>query len=224
LGEISMTERKCIIASKFSLVTHSMKEIIKIIQPDLEIVTVNAVEEMILSLNPEQKQVIVFDSYFFGLFIEEEFKKIVRINSKVQFICVMDEICERYFGLRLIRSGCNSIICSKGNFELLLDQLRPAFRGVKIIPENVRDALDMREYLLMPDCIGSLSKRETGVLSLMVGGKSIKQICQKLGLAHGTVACMRSRIMKKLGATNSLDTVMIAVSYGYTNKKGFEFN
>ena len=152
----------------------------------------------------------------------EFFKKIIVINPRIKIFCVMDEECERYFGIRLMRNGCNSIIYSQGELKILVEELRSAFEGKKVIPDNIREALEMREYLLMPDCIGRLTKREKELLALMVGGNSIKQICSRLALAHGTVASMRTRLMRKLGAVNSTDTIRIASSYGYIYKRRYE--
>lgn len=217
-----MTERKCIIASRFRFVNDSLKEIIKSFCPDMDFVTVNSVEGILSNLCPEQEQFIVIDRYIFGLFIEEEFKKIVSIHPTIKVFCIMDDVCERYFGLRLMRCGCNCIIYYLGEDTTFIDQLRSAFEGRKVIPDNIREALEKREYLMMPDCVGSLTKREIEVLALMVNGKSIKQICLNLKLAHGTVASLRSRIMKKLGVSNSFETIRIASSYGYTYARSFE--
>ncbi len=217
-----MSEQICIIASKHTIVNHSQINMIHAKRTDMKFINAKTVNDIVLYLNKEHVQFLVFDRYIFGLYIEEAIKKILGINPRLKIFCVMNNECERFFGIRLMRCGCDGIIYDVGEEKAFIELMHSAFEGRNVLPENIREAMEMKEYLFMPDCVGSLTKREIEVLFLMVGGKSIKEICLKLKVKHGTVASLRSRLMKKMGALNSIDTVRIAYSYGYLNDRSCE--
>lgn len=59
-----------------------------------------------------------------------------------------------------------------------------------------------------------LTKNETGVLKLIIEGKSNREIAQLLHRSIRTVEVHRSRVMQKLGADNLVDLIKTAVTMG----------
>jgi len=61
--------------------------------------------------------------------------------------------------------------------------------------------------------IERLTAREVQVLKLVAEGRASKDIGHQLGLLPGTIYSYRSRIMGKLGVTNVITLVRVAVRY-----------
>ena len=59
-----------------------------------------------------------------------------------------------------------------------------------------------------------LTKNETGILKLIIEGKSNREIAQLLHRSIRTVEVHRSRVMQKLGADNLVDLIKTAVTMG----------
>ena len=61
--------------------------------------------------------------------------------------------------------------------------------------------------------IERLSAREIEVLKLVAAGGRSKEIARRLGVQPATIHSYRSRIMGKLGVTNVIALVRLAVRY-----------
>lgn len=64
--------------------------------------------------------------------------------------------------------------------------------------------------------LASLSARERQVLQRVVEGQTSEQIAQAIHLSRSTVDTYRSRLMRKLGATDVAALVKLAVQHGLT--------
>lgn len=61
---------------------------------------------------------------------------------------------------------------------------------------------------------GSLTKRETEILKLIVAGNTNKKIAQKIYRTERTVEYHRHQLMRKLGARSAADLVKRAIVMG----------
>ena len=73
------------------------------------------------------------------------------------------------------------------------------------------------ERLVLENHLGSLTVRETKVLSKLVRGHSNKEIGKKLGISNRTVEAHRARIMEKMQAENLVDLMRIAMRFDLLN-------
>ncbi len=90
------------------------------------------------------------------------------------------------------------------------DALLASVRGAWALPRNprpkaVRDPSVLRR-------LGRLTDRERQILSMVVAGRSIKQIAYALGLSIKTVQTHRAQIGQKTGAKKVVDLVKLAVT------------
>jgi DNA-binding NarL/FixJ family response regulator len=131
----------------------------------------------------------------------------------------MNKTCERYFGLRLIKCGVNSILSGISDYNFFIATIRNIMQGKNYYPPEIRESIESREYLLVPEYTCPITKREFEVLDFIVEGKTIQETASILNIAYGTVAKMRTKIMRKLGAVNSTGAVSIAIANGYAQSK-----
>ena len=65
-----------------------------------------------------------------------------------------------------------------------------------------------------PSPFDLLSNRENVILQLMLSGQSNKSIAKKLHISISTLGNHRAHIKSKLGATNQVDLIKLAISHG----------
>jgi DNA-binding NarL/FixJ family response regulator len=92
--------------------------------------------------------------------------------------------------------------------EVLMEALRKVYAGRNFLPPPVARALASR----MPD--GELSTREREVLSLLVRGKSNREIAEELSIKEATVKSHVSVILMRLNVTDRTQAVVAALQRG----------
>lgn len=92
--------------------------------------------------------------------------------------------------------------------DTLVDALRRVHAGSRFLPAPVADSLAGRT----PN--SDLSPREREVLSLLVHGKSNKDIAASLRITEATVKCHVSVILERLGVTDRTQAVIAALQRG----------
>jgi len=92
--------------------------------------------------------------------------------------------------------------------DTLVDALRKVNSGSRFLPAPVAESLATRT----PN--SDLSPREREVLSLMVHGKSNKDIASALKITEATVKCHVSVILERLGVSDRTQAVIAALQRG----------
>jgi DNA-binding NarL/FixJ family response regulator len=92
--------------------------------------------------------------------------------------------------------------------DVLMEALRKVYAGRKFLPPPVTRALASR----MPD--GELSTREREVLSLLVAGKSNREIADELSIKEATVKSHVSVILMRLNVVDRTQAVIAALRRG----------
>lgn len=105
-------------------------------------------------------------------------------------------------------AGALGYIIKGMSHETLVDALRRAHAGTRFLPPPVARSLADRT----PN--SDLSPREREVLSLLVHGKSNKEIAATLGITEATVKCHVSVILVRLEANDRTQAVIAALQRG----------
>lgn len=97
----------------------------------------------------------------------------------------------------------------------LLRAIHSAARGEPALhPEAQRQLMRQMVAPSEPDLLSTLTTREMGVLRLIVGGQSNKEIAATLHLTEGTVKGYVSAILSKLNVADRTQAAMYAVKHG----------
>lgn len=107
-----------------------------------------------------------------------------------------------------LAAGALGYIIKGMSHETLVDALRKVRSGLRFLPPPIVRSLADRT----PN--SDLSPREREVLSLMVHGKSNKEIANELGITEATVKCHVSVILLRLGVTDRTQAVIAALQRG----------
>jgi DNA-binding NarL/FixJ family response regulator len=107
-----------------------------------------------------------------------------------------------------LKSGAQGYLIKGMPHEYLIKAIRSVHAGAGFVPEPMVDALASR-----PEG-GHLTPREKDVLSLLVKGKSNKEIGIALSVSEATIKSHVSVLLMKLGANDRTQAVVIALQRG----------
>jgi DNA-binding NarL/FixJ family response regulator len=141
-------------------------------------------------------------------------------------IVVLSALDDRANVMRALDLGALGFIPKNGRREIMLNALQMVLAGGMYIPP---EALTRREPVPLPSTPARpatlrpvtypddlhLSERQAEVLTLMMRGKSNKEISRALSLAEPTVKYHVTAILKALKATNRTEAVMAVVGLGW---------
>jgi len=107
-----------------------------------------------------------------------------------------------------LAAGAAGYLIKAMSNDTLVDALRKVHAGSRFLPPPVAQSLAART----PN--SDLSPREREVLSLMVHGKSNRDIAASLGITEATVKCHVSVILERLGVSDRTQAVVAALQRG----------
>jgi len=107
-----------------------------------------------------------------------------------------------------LQAGAAGYLIKAMSHDTLVDALRKVRSGARFLPAPVAQSLATRT----PN--SDLSPREREVLSLMVQGKSNREIGAALKITEATVKCHVSVILERLGVTDRTQAVITALQRG----------
>ena len=122
---------------------------------------------------------------------------------------------EDQWAVRALRGGASGYLTKDHSPEQLLDAVRRVYRGGRYVSPTLAERLAAQ---LGTGFDGAphelLSDREFEVLRSLGTGLSVKEIAQQMGLSPKTVSTYRTRLMEKMGLTNTADLVRYATTHG----------
>jgi DNA-binding NarL/FixJ family response regulator len=107
-----------------------------------------------------------------------------------------------------LQAGARGYLIKGMPHEALIDALRKIHAGGRFLPPPVARALASR----LPDCV--LSAREREVLSLLVRGRSNREIADELAIKEATVKSHVSVILMRLNVADRTQAVITALQRG----------
>ena len=109
---------------------------------------------------------------------------------------------------RALEAGARGYIIKGMPYQTLVDALQRVHAGGRFLPPPVARALASR----MPD--SELSSRELEVLTLLVNGRSNREIASRLGITEATVKSHVSTILMRLNVEDRTQAAVTALRRG----------
>lgn len=116
---------------------------------------------------------------------------------------------------RALKAGASGFVCKDSEPEILLAAIRKVSAGGRYLDPAVAEQIAMdatSTKLQLPHA--SLSDRETDVFRMLVAGKSVNEIAEKLCISNKTVSTHKTHLMEKMSLTSIADLVRYAVQHG----------
>ena len=121
---------------------------------------------------------------------------------------------EEQYAVRALKAGAAGYLTKESASDLLVTAIRKVAAGGAYITPTVAEQFALGA---MPDATGprhaALSDREYQVFEMLVAGKSITDIADRLNLSVKTVSTHKARIMQKMTMTNNSELVRYAINH-----------
>lgn len=205
---------RIIIADDHALVRGGIAMLVRILNPDCEILETNNYEKTLALLaETEGVDLVLFDLFMPGVGGIEDVAHICRTwpDTPVVLVTVEDAISTIHEALK---AGVSGYIPKSSTPEVTMSAIRLVLSGGIYLPPNAIRATDAdlgQTAQTDPrrpagngnaDVKARLTKRQIEVLDQIALGKSNKAIAEALGLTPGTVKIHMSRIFKVLKVSN----------------------
>lgn len=115
---------------------------------------------------------------------------------------------------RSLRAGARAYLLKDMLRKELIQAIRAVHRGERYVPQAVAAKLTERS------AHGNLTPRETEILTLIVDGRSNKEIAALIGASEGTVRIHVSNILQKLGVEDRTQAAVHAIQRGIVRLAG----
>jgi DNA-binding NarL/FixJ family response regulator len=120
---------------------------------------------------------------------------------------------EEQYAVRALKAGAAGYLTKESASDLLVAAIRKVAAGGAYITPAVAEQFALGA---MADANGprhaTLSDREYQVFELLVGGKTITDIADRLNLSVKTVSTHKTRIMQKMNMTNPTELIRYAIN------------
>jgi len=177
-------------------------------QPDMHVVAqAGSGEEAVAFFRKHRPDITLMDLRLPGMSGLEAIRSIRQEDSRAKCLVLTTYEGDEDIHQAIVAGAVGYII--KGmSHEMLIDALRRVRSGAHFLPPPVMRSLADRT----PN--SDLSPREREVLTLMVHGKSNKEIANALGITEATVKCHVSVILLRLGVNDRTQAVIAALQRG----------
>jgi DNA-binding NarL/FixJ family response regulator len=150
-----------------------------------------------------------------------EATKLIKANNPDIRVLVVSLHKEPEYIIGMLEAGADGYLVKHCEPEELRGGVMQAHAGERVLHQSILHAVITRA-LHAPEVITeeALSQRECEVLQLLAEGATSKEIAVVLGLRPKTVENHRSRILDKLGVSNSAAAVRAALARGFITPAG----
>jgi DNA-binding NarL/FixJ family response regulator len=130
-------------------------------------------------------------------------------------VLVLSMHAEHQYAVRALKAGASGYLTKDSASTQLVSAIRKVAAGGALISAEVAEQLALSA---MPYAEGlphtSLSDREYQVFGLLVSGRSVSDIAQRLNLSVKTVSTHKARLMEKMGLANQTELIHYAIKHG----------
>jgi len=142
--------------------------------------------------------------------------EILKILPGIKIVVYSENVSRASVDLAL-RAGVRGYLSKRSTWQKLLEAIKAVMNGdVSLSPEVEASVLETYHASLMVGSLpkASLSERDKKVLRLVTKGRRNKEIAGELAVSIKSVEAYRSRLMKKLVCSNSIELVRYAIREG----------
>lgn len=130
------------------------------------------------------------------------------VTSRIVILTVSDA---KQDVIRLVRAGADGYLLKDTEPDLLLEKLKNAMQGHRVISESVEDFIyELKDGADEQAWIDNLTPRELQILEQLAEGKSNRVISEQLHISEGTVKVHVKNLLRKANAKSRTE---MAVRY-----------
>lgn len=203
---------RVLMADDHALMRNGLKQLFAL-EPDIAVTGEAANGTEVLYLVQKQRfDLLLLDMTMDGISGADLVKQVKAISPKLPILMLsMHKVSE--LAIRVLKAGADGYITKDSETENLLLAIRKVAGGGKYIDPVLADEIlydtTFSETPSSPHV--HLSSREFEVFRMLVAGRNINEIAEKLHLSNKTVSTYKARIMEKMNIHSLADLVRYAV-------------
>ena len=169
--------------------------------------------EVLLLVQKQEFDLLLLDMTMDGVSGADLIRQVKIIRATLPILMLsMHKVSE--MAILALRAGADGYITKDSETENLLAAIRKVASGGKYIdPALAEEIVYDTTFQEQEKPLIHLSSREFEVFRMLVAGRTINEIAQKLLLSNKTVSTYKSRIMEKMNIHNIADLVRYAVQH-----------
>lgn len=183
---------------------------------DVEVVAEAETGEQALDLAREHEpDVVLMDVNMPGIGGLEATRKLLHFNPKIKVIALSVHRSEPYPG-RLLEAGASGYLTKDCSADEIISAVHKVYAGETYIDADIAREMALSRLPGKKAASGleELSQREMQVMLMVVQGKPIQEISDRLFISPKTVSTYRYRLFEKLGVHNDVELTRLAMRYG----------
>ena len=172
-------------------------------------------EEAVDAMATLPVDVVLMDINISGISGIEACRRILQDNTGVKII-VVSVSNDSPIPPQLFKLGVLGFISKDSPVEEMISAIRKVMEGDRYLSADVANKLASKglpSYYESP--FSKLSRRESEVVTLILQGKSIKEMSSMLILSDKTVNTYRYRLYDKLNIKNDVELTRLAIKFGH---------
>ena len=182
---------------------------------DIKVVAVAKTgEDSVEAVARHRPDVVVMDINMPGIGGIEACRRILNDNPEVKIIAL--SVCnDGPIPLQLLRMGALGFISKSSPVDEMVTAIRRVMTGQRYLCAEVANNI---AFLGLPgheSPFSKLSQREAEVVSLILQGKTIKEMSEMLALSDKTINTYRYRLYEKLKVKNDVELTRLAIKFEY---------
>jgi two-component system invasion response regulator UvrY len=168
--------------------------------------------EAVVELSPD---VVLMDVNMPGIGGVEACRRILQLNPEVKIIAVSVHN-DGPIPHQLLKLGVLSFISKGSPVDEMVHAIRKVMEGKRYLCSEVANNLAFQGLPGSNESPFSiLSQREAEVVTLILQGKTIKEMSEMLLLSDKTINTYRYRLYSKLRVKNDVELIRLAIKFGY---------
>lgn len=184
-------------------------------QPGISVIAeAESGEEALAIMRTCEPDLVLMDVRMPGIGGLEATHKITRKYDGVRVIAVT--VCEEEpFPSRLLKAGASGYLTKGADIEEMVRAIKTVYLGQRYISPNVAQQMALRScdgYEANPFDV--LSSRELQVMTMIINGKKVHEISDRLSLSPKTINTYRYRIFDKLSISSDVEMTLLAIRHG----------
>jgi two-component system nitrate/nitrite response regulator NarL len=208
-----MEKIKVYLLDDHKIVRDGLKSLLAL-HPDISIVGEEGHPRPFLDQLPElDADILILDLSLPEMSGMEVLKKTKKARPELNVVILSMHDSPEYM-IKAIKEGASTFLTKDVQSDILVEAIRKIKQDGVYFPTQLQmsSTSEVLQDLRTPEGSSSLlTPKEKEVLKLMVKGLSSKQMAAEFGLSARTVEAHRLNIMKKLGSSNSAETIAIAL-------------
>lgn len=183
-------------------------------QTDIEVIDeASSGEECLDKCRVQQPDVVLMDINMPGIGGFEATHRLQQYHPEIKIIIITVH-GDGPLPKRLLEAGAVGYLTKGCDVKEMVDAIHKVYRGGKYIAPTIAQQLALSMLPGNESPIDSLSQRELQVLLMISQGHRTNLISEKLSLSPKTVSTYRKRLHEKLGVTNDVEMMRLAIKHG----------